>query len=517
MNQKKLRCLSLSVFLSVLPSVSCAAEFKDTNSHWAKSYIEYFHDKKIVSGTGNHSFYPEQHITMESFLQTLYENINTSEPFLLFPTKEQVSRTKITESTANSKTEPSTENNTSKQELTTDKSGTTQEQTVNSEQRKTSTPQENTGERTADNNISSENSVKESSVDPVGYVPPTKESSVNTVGYVPSTKESSVDTVGYVPSTKESSVDTVGYVPPTSDLAIPFQNAYTEMITSKLYQNGLLQSFTLNDEFLPSPLNRQRVVLICKNYDTLRQAHNIYSDRTSKILEKTGWIDSTNGELLSPNQVLTRGEAMKIMYELFHDEELPHNYKVELNVTHISQMTPVSAPVGCEPVSLLMCLRSKGYCKDVSIRSYLDHVPRHKNDPEIAFAGSPYVPNQKLRTTIFPKPLAEYGKSYGADVVDLTGKNTEDLIKELYQGHPVVAYVTLYWKKPYYRTYHINGETRTYLRNNHALVVAGYDPSTKKFLIVDPYNVHGMKARYWIAETTFKPLYEVRKHAVSVR
>ena len=237
MNQKKLRCLSLSVFLSVLPSVSCAAEFKDTNSHWAKSYIEYFHDKKIVSGTGNHSFYPEQHITMESFLQTLYENINTSEPFLLFPTKEQVSRTKITESTANSKTEPSTENNTSKQELTTDKSGTTQEQTVNSEQRKTSTPQENTGERTADNNISSENSVKESSVDPVGYVP----------------------------STKESSVDTVGYVPPTSDLAIPFQNAYTEMITSKLYQNGLLQSFTLNDEFLPSPLNRQRVVLICKN------------------------------------------------------------------------------------------------------------------------------------------------------------------------------------------------------------------------------------------------------------
>lgn len=489
MNQKKLRCLSLSVFLSVLPSVSCAAEFKDTNSHWAKSYIEYFHDKKIVSGTGNHSFYPEQHITMESFLQTLYENINTSEPFLLFPTKEQVSRTKITESTANSKTEPSTENNTSKQELTTDKSGTTQEQTVNSEQRKTSTPQENTGERTADNNISSENSVKESSVDPVGYIPPTK----------------------------ESSVDTVGYIPSTSDLAIPFQNAYTEMITSKLYQNGLLQSFALNDEFLPSPLSRQRVVLICKNYDTLRQAHNIYSDRTSKILEKTGWIDSTNGELLSPNQVLTRGEAMKIMYELFHDEELPHNYKVELNVTHISQMTPVSAPVGCEPVSLLMCLRSKGYCKDVSIRSYLDYVPRHKNDPEIAFAGSPYVPNQKLRTTIFPKPLAEYGKSYGADVVDLTGKNTEDLIKELYQGHPVVAYVTLYWKKPYYRTYHINGETRTYLRNNHALVVAGYDPATKKFLIVDPYNVHGMKARYWIAETTFKPLYEVRKHAVSVR
>lgn len=263
MNQKKLRCLSLSVFLSVLPSVSCAAEFKDTNSHWAKSYIEYFHDKKIVSGTGNHSFYPEQHITMESFLQTLYENINTSEPFLLFPTKEQVSRTKITESTANSKTEPSTENNTSKQELTTDKSGTTQEQTVNSEQRKTSTPRENTGERTANNNISSENSVK----------------------------ESSVDTVGYIPSTKESSVDTIGYVPSTSDLAIPFQNAYTEMITSKLYQNGLLQSFALNDEFLPSPLSRQRVVLICKNYDTLRQAHNIYSDRTSKILEKTGWID----------------------------------------------------------------------------------------------------------------------------------------------------------------------------------------------------------------------------------
>ena len=475
MHRKGLGIISLSVFLSILPSVSIAAEFKDTTTHWAKPYIEYFHDKKIVSGMGNNSFNPEQSITMESFLNTLYNNINTSEPFLLYPAKEQDSGTESTESASESKTETSTESSTVTLDSTTDAELKEMQEQDSLKQKENSTPQEDTVDTKLSNNISSNNSEKETSTDPIGYVPP------------------------------------------TAELTIPFQNSSIQPIVTKLYEHGLLQSFTLNDKFMSSPLNRQRVVLICKNYDILRQSHNLNSDRTSKILEKNNWIDSNNEELISPNQVLTRGEAMKIMYELFYEEELPQNYKVELNVPHISQMTPVSAPVGCEPVSLLMCLRSKGYCKDISIRSYLDHVPRHKNDPEIAFAGSPYVPNAKLRTTIFPKPLTEYGKSYGADVVDLTEKNTEELMQELYQGHPVVAYVTLYWRKPYYRNYQINGTTRTYLRNNHALVLAGYDPTTKKYLVVDPYNVRGIKSRYWVAETTFKPLYEVRKHAVCVK
>ncbi len=461
MRRKILGILLLSIVLSVLPSISLAVEFRDTTTHWAKAYIEYFHDNKIVSGMGNNSFYPEEPISMESFLITLYDNINLSEPSLLYPPKEK-----------NHNTTTNTETSTAGSPLNLEQ--TMKEQNF-LKQNNGSTSQGNSVETNINESISSETSTKKTSLDPIGYVPPKAESSIE------------------------------------------FQNSSLQPIISKLYENELLESLSLNEKFLSSPLSRQRVVQICQNYDTLRQSHNIESDRTIKILTKTGWKDSKSGELISPNQVLTRGEAMKIMYELFYDEELPQNYKVELNVTHISQMTPVVAPVGCEPVSLLMCLRSKGYCKDMSIRSYLDRVPRHKNDPEVAFAGSPYVPNAKLRTTIFPKPLADYGTSYGADVVDLSGKNTEELVQELYQGHPVVAYVTLYWRKPYYRNYQINGTTRTYLRNNHALVLAGYDPVTKKYLVVDPYNVRGIKSRYWVSETTFKPLYEVRKHAVCVR
>lgn len=291
--------------------------------------------------------------------------------------------------------------------------------------------------------------------------------------------------------------------------------SYSGLVSA--YRLGLLEEITLDNKFSDQLLTRSRMYRLLQSYDSILERNGIKSDKAETYLQMFSDEEDGSATLISPNQVISRAEAMKILFDTFEGEDLSADHTVELNLPYISQVTPVYAPVGCEPISLLMGLRYRGYAKDVSIRAYLDKVPRDKDDPEIAFAGSPYVPNKNLRTTIFPKPLAEYGKKYGADVIDLTGKDTEDLKRELYRGRPVVAYVTLYWRKPYYRSYRIKGEKRTYLRNNHALVLAGYDPSSKKFLVFDPYNVKGIKSKYRVEENTFKELYEVRKHAVSIR
>ena len=240
-------------------------------------------------------------------------------------------------------------------------------------------------------------------------------------------------------------------------------------------------------------------------------SHNMFH------IVKPDWYRPGTKTLYSPDQLLTRAELMQLLYNIFETRPLPCEYKAELPIIHISQMTPISAPVGCEAVSMLMCLRYRGFAKDVTIRQYLDALPKHKNDPEIAFAGSPYTPNERLRTTIFPEPLANYGQSYGAQVVNISGADTEQLKQEIYNGNPVVVYVTLFWQKPYYKKYTIGGQVRTYLRNNHALVIAGYDPGKRQFLIVDPYNVKGIKSKYWYDEDKLRPLYEVRKHAISIQ
>ena len=67
-------------------------------------------------------------------------------------------------------------------------------------------------------------------------------------------------------------------------------------------------------------------------------------------------------------------------------------------VPYISQIDNIYAWVGCEAVSTLMGLQAKGYATDVSVKYFLDNLPRHSSNPEKGFVGSPYVPDTSKRT-----------------------------------------------------------------------------------------------------------------------
>ena len=184
---------------------------------------------------------------------------------------------------------------------------------------------------------------------------------------------------------------------------------------------------------------------------------------------------------------------------------------------YISQVYPSGAWVGCEPTSLLMGLKAKGYAQNVTLDDFLYAMPKTESNPAKGFVGSPYVPSETLRTTIYPAPLAEYGRQYG-NVKDFSGKSVEELREEVLLGNPVVIYVTLYWKQPYYRNFNIEGTTQSLLRNNHAVLVCGYDSSTQQYYIADPYNINDRYHDYfyWISADILDPLYMVRQHAVAI-
>ena len=184
---------------------------------------------------------------------------------------------------------------------------------------------------------------------------------------------------------------------------------------------------------------------------------------------------------------------------------------------YISQVYPSGAWVGCEPTSLLMGLKAKGYAQNVTLDDFLYAMPKTESNPAKGFVGSPYGPSETLRTTIYPAPLAEYGRQYG-NVKDFSGKSVEELREEVLLGNPVVIYVTLYWKQPYYRNFNIEGTTQSLLRNNHAVLVCGYDSSTQQYYIADPYNINDRYHDYfyWISADILDPLYMVRQHAVAI-
>lgn len=190
-------------------------------------------------------------------------------------------------------------------------------------------------------------------------------------------------------------------------------------------------------------------------------------------------------------------------------------------VPYISQIDGIQAWVGCEPISSLMGLKAFGYAKGIDARTYLAGLPHAATNPEYGFVGSPYVVDPNKRTTIYPAALATYCNSYcnGATVcADFRGASVQELRQELLAGHTVVAYETLWWEAPRYRTFWIDGQRQSLVYNNHAVLVYGYDP-TKGYLISDPYNYYnrGETYQYWKDAATFDRIWNERKVGMVMR
>lgn len=225
-----------------------------------------------------------------------------------------------------------------------------------------------------------------------------------------------------------------------------------------------------------------------------------------------------------PTNQISRAEVATVIAKISNWKLIPPPVdpvkKVVLDVPYISQVYPVYAPVGCEATSLLMGLKYKGYASNISLKKFLDELPRHSSNPAKGFVGSPYVADatKKTRTTIYPAKLAEYGRKYG-NVVDISGASPKQIQEEIMDGNPVVAYVTLWWETPFYRNYLIEGKSQRLLSNNHALLVCGYDPDTNRYYVADPYNVKDKKNtyKYWVKGDVFERLYKERHHAVVIR
>lgn len=193
------------------------------------------------------------------------------------------------------------------------------------------------------------------------------------------------------------------------------------------------------------------------------------------------------------------------------------------DVPYMSQIDDIYAWVGCEAVAALPGLRVKGFAGDITLRKFLDDLPRSRSDPEKGFVGSPYVPDKskRTRTTIYPAKLAEYCNSYcGGEVpcADFRGASVTDLQRELLGGNLVVGYLTLWWARPQYRQYNIEGRIQTLVSNNHAILVCGYDPD-KGYFVSDPYNYYnrGQVYQYWVNKSTFESIWNERKVGMVIR
>lgn len=193
-------------------------------------------------------------------------------------------------------------------------------------------------------------------------------------------------------------------------------------------------------------------------------------------------------------------------------------------VEYFSQIDNLYAWVGCESVATFTGLRALGYAQNVELRTFVTDQPRSPTtDPEKGFVGDPFVPDKekKTRTTIYPAKLAEYTNSYcngETPAADFRGATIQELQQELLAGNCVVGYMTLWWEKPVYRSFNIEGTNQWLVSNNHAVLVCGYDP-VKGYFISDPYNYYnqGQVHQYWEPAEVFEPIWNERMVGMVMR
>ena len=225
---------------------------------------------------------------------------------------------------------------------------------------------------------------------------------------------------------------------------------------------------------------------------------------------KTGW-QTINGSsyYLKPNGAMATGFTwVDGKYIYFNSSGIMTDFPASyyLGVPNYNQFQE-GFPSGCEAVSLFQAMQYKGYLGMMSLSTFVDSLPI-SSDPFSGFAGNPRSTYGQY-SAIFPPALANWGNSYArGKVFDISGSSLDDLLGEISQGNPVVAYVTTYYTEPIWKNYPFGPN----LYNNHAVTLNGYDYYNHLVHVSDP--ISGSK---WLDMFSFENIYNSRKYAVVVR
>lgn len=127
--------------------------------------------------------------------------------------------------------------------------------------------------------------------------------------------------------------------------------------------------------------------------------------------------------------------------------------------------------------------------------------------------STPYDIVYGVFQSIFPAPLAAYGKNHSGGVANISGYSVNDLKAELDKGNPIVVFVTLDFAHPTWKKWEMGGEMRNMVNNMHVVTLTGYN-SNGSYHITDPAS---SKGKYWVSKSQFENAYNALQWGVVVR
>ncbi|QBP18284.1 C39 family peptidase [Acetilactobacillus jinshanensis] len=244
------------------------------------------------------------------------------------------------------------------------------------------------------------------------------------------------------------------------------------------------------------PIANHKIVYLHPNYPIWYHPYrpHVGLASTTNLLAKDNQAMNIIGKAQAKNHTFyevksggyTYGWVPKQAVKVAHSYQIPFHY--------YSQMKPLKAPDACEAVSLWMALSSKGYDPRISMRDFINRIPRSK-DPNKGYTANPYHYGDDA--SIYPKALAKYGRRYDPHVYAMKDVSLPHLVKEIEEGNPVVY-------EGSYRMENIDSE--------HVLVLVGYSNGDLEF--ADPFcrksDEINNKPISWVSLKKFAHLFHQR-------
>ena len=188
-------------------------------------------------------------------------------------------------------------------------------------------------------------------------------------------------------------------------------------------------------------------------------------------------------------------------------------------VSKINQYTE-GYPTGCESAALTILLRYYGL--NINMSDVVNRLPKGSlpyTENVIRYGGNPYVefvghPNSSSSYGVYEKPIISVAESFKPGIIDGSGMKLDDVLKVVSEGRPVLVWVSMNMAVPYISTswtYKPTGEKISWMSNEHALVIVGYNQNNvvvsdslygsikyyNRNVFESRYNTYGKRAVYY--------------------
>ena len=239
------------------------------------------------------------------------------------------------------------------------------------------------------------------------------------------------------------------------DKIIELDNQYNELVDDIYVIIG-------NDE--REKISYDEIILkMDMEYDSLVTLNNELIDKKSNLLEQRNSLRNTYNKLL--------------------EEELRKTTYIIPSVPMINQYS-LGYPTGCESAALTVLLRYWGL--NINMSSVVNRLPKGKlpyYENNVRYGGNPYIefvgtPSTYSSYGVYEKPIIQVANSFKSGVIDGTGLSLNQVLGIVKEGRPVIVWVSMNMAVPYISTswiYKPTGEKISWMANEHALVVVGYN------------------------------------------